>query len=224
MVATVLLGYGESHVSYETKAHDMRAFAAAIFPARPESEDVAVQHTRMADLDGCQHLINDVQNYLHRHPALANLSPVEMTMAFAFGAAKTKSAMQLMVKESHPLAGSHGHNPRFRIHLAKFISPLPLRPEDDGDADAKEAYASVILANFFPYNDVPLRGETKWEKLRTWREDKPRGALDDLALRMVDNAAMVRIRGFVYREFDYLEALFHSYLCALATGGQSSSD
>ncbi len=44
MVATVLLGYGESHVSYKTKAHDMRAYAAAIFAG--DIEAPVVNHVR----------------------------------------------------------------------------------------------------------------------------------------------------------------------------------
>ncbi len=44
MVATVLLGYGESHVSYKTKAHDMRAYAAAIFAE--DIEAPTVNHVR----------------------------------------------------------------------------------------------------------------------------------------------------------------------------------
>lgn len=147
-----------------------------------------------ADLEGSYHLINDVQNYLHRNDALREWSPVEVTMAFEFQKARTKAAACLHVKEPHPLATTHGHNPRSRIHLAQFISDFPIRPEEDGDPTAKEEYARVILANFFPFKDVPLEGATLWEKLATWKRETPRKELDHLALRMVNNAALVRVR------------------------------
>ncbi len=146
----------------------------------------------MADLEGSYHLINEVQNYIHRNAALKEWSPVEVKMAFQFGKAQTKRAKLLLVDPPHPLADSHGHNPRTHIHLAQFISQLPLRPEEDGDETDKEAYATIILANFFPYKDVPLQGASLWKKIAYWRLNKPRGSLDDLALRMVDNCAQVR--------------------------------
>jgi hypothetical protein len=146
----------------------------------------------MADLEGSYHLVNEVQNYIHRNDALKRWSPVEVKMAFQFEKVRSKKSRLLMVDQAHPLADSHCHNPRSRVHLAQFISQLPIRPEEDGEEEAKEAYATIILANFFPYKDVPLDGDTLWEKIATWRESKPRGLLDDLALRMVDNCALVR--------------------------------
>lgn len=146
----------------------------------------------MADINGSYHLVNNVQHYLHRHPALKLWSPVELTMAFKFEKARTKTANLLLVKPPHPLAFTHGHQPRSTLVLAQFISDFPVQPEEDGDEAAKEEYARVILANFFPYKDVELFGPTLWAKLKDWKERKPRGAsIDNLALRMVANAAIV---------------------------------
>ena len=145
----------------------------------------------MADNDGSYHLVNNVQNYLHRHPALKAWSPVEITMAFKFEKARTKAANLLHVQPPHPLSTCHGHQPRSTIVLAQFINDFPVRPEEDGDDASKEEYARVILANFFPYKDVELHGLTLWDKVADWKERRPRGLMDDLALRMVDNAAIV---------------------------------
>ena len=149
---------------------------------------------RMAERDGTFHLVNNVQHYLYRHPALKEWSPVELTMAFKFEKARTKAAKLLLVQPPHPLFESHGHQPRTTIVLAQFISNFPAKPDEDSDDIYKEEYARVILANFFPFKDVVLVGNTLWDKLGDWRRRKPRGRLDDLALRMVDNAAMVSLK------------------------------
>jgi hypothetical protein len=47
MVATVLLGYGEHHLSYKTKVHDLRAYAAAVFPDEESTGDaISISHSR----------------------------------------------------------------------------------------------------------------------------------------------------------------------------------
>jgi hypothetical protein len=138
------------------------------------------------------------------------LSPIELSMMFKLDKQRTKASALLALQEPHPLASSHGHNPRTTAVLPQIISELPVRPADDGDPDEKEAYARVILANFFPYSAVPHEGDTLWAKMAYWRDKKPRDTkpreemgddgvikkipeqkLDTLALRMVENAAMV---------------------------------
>jgi hypothetical protein len=156
---------------------------------------------RTAGSDGSYHLVNEVQNYLHRHPALHLLSPIEITMIFKLEKQRTIASTLLSLQEPYPLASSHGHNPRTKAFLPQVISELPVRPAEDGDTEEKEAYARVILANFFPYSAVDLEGDTLWEKMADWRERKPRDSkmdngpkLDTFALRMVDNAALVSRR------------------------------
>ena len=197
----LMQGYEGTVISYKTKVHDIRPFLAQFFPKwcvsqvreNGEKEQVQLQ-LEQDDMNAC-HLVDDVLNYTHRHEALENLSPIEMTMAFIFDKADTKASKALLIQDGHPLAGSHGHKPRKTNVVPQFISNPPLRPKDNGERESQDSYAAFALSNFYSDRLIHLlEGESLWDKYTYWRDNKPRNdleeviELDTLAFRMLDNA------------------------------------
>ncbi len=114
-------------------------------------------------------------------------------MAFECVKASTSASRQLLLQPAHPRSSGTvpwGHNPRATLRLPQFIREAPSRPAYGVAAASadQEQYAAFALGNFYSDRKLPdLHGSTLWEKLQHWRATQPRGSLDRLAWRMLDN-------------------------------------
>ncbi len=197
-VAHLLLGRGDSYLSYKTQILDFKAYvrwlwpdhAHHLFSGSPSYGSTA--HTLAVQSDSGQViLINEVQAYKFRNAALSPLSPMELTMEFVLERNPKKSPRPLTLMSDHPQCHTHSHKRRPNPLVAQFIANHPPRPDDNASNNEKEAYAAYALSVFYSDRMVQDLGElgcTLWEKLSAWALLKPRGDLDELALRMLGNA------------------------------------
>ena len=197
-VAHLLLGRGDSYLSYKTQIVDFKAYVRWLCPDHAHhlfstsASDGNVLHTMVVDANSNHvDLMTEVQSYKYRHPALSPLSPIELAMGFILDRHPKTFDRPLSLDPSHPKALTHGHKPRPRPVVPQFIANHPARPDDSAPPAEKEAYAAFALSVFYSNRLVEDLGEpgcTLWEKLQAWQEEKPRGDLDVFALRLLRNA------------------------------------
>lgn len=197
-VAHLLLGHGDSYISYQTQIVDFRAYVRAFYPSHAHrlfsSSPVAGETAHSVAInweEGTAQLVTEVQTYKCRNGALGDLSPVELAMGFDLDRHPPTKTLPLDLHEDHPKASTHGHRRRPRPVLPQFISNLPPRPDDSSHDEDREAYAAYALALFYSdrrLGDLGEPGDTLWQQLQAWPIQKPRGPLDTFALRMLGNA------------------------------------
>lgn len=201
-VARLLLGRGDSYISYNTQVVDFRGFLRALPVSKdyahhlssPSPHSAEVVHTLSSDKDGTKVvLVTDVLSYTLRNDALKLLSPVELAMGFeVYPHPKTKKR-PLFFQSAHPKEDTHGHKVRNFPVLPQFISNLPIKPHEFAPSLEREIYAAFALAIFYSDQLVDgLQGDTLWSKLQDWETRRPRNIgslrLDDFALTMLENA------------------------------------
>ena len=188
MMATMILGFDDHHLSHPTAIHDLRLFTASMLAPGVQDTDLMVQHEIVASQNGKLHLTTALDAYKCRNNALDTLSPVEVSMMFNFTSGTTKAGRTLPVQDNHPQHGTHVHEPRARVHMPQFISNPPVRPLTANDDDTCEKYAAFALGNFFPDRCLhQLQGDNLWQKFIFWETHKPRGELDLKAWQMLHN-------------------------------------
>jgi hypothetical protein len=181
-----LLGFGDHYFTHSCQPHDLSAFAAMLLCRTYAPSATSVYAVGGADAAVHIHLFDSVDTYRARHVALSTLSAVEITMAWTYERVHKNDA--LFVNAHHPQHATHAHKPRKELRLPQFFMHMPLRPDaDTGAPDDKQYYAALVLGNFYPDRGSDLHGATLWDKMLTWEHTHPRGDLDVLAWRIINN-------------------------------------
>ena len=199
-VAHLLLGRGDSYLSYKTQILDFKAYVRWLWPDHAHhlfsgsSSYGSTAHTMAVQSDSGQVvLVNEVQAYKFRNAALSPLSPMELAMGFVLERNPKNSPRPLSLKSEHPQCHTHSHKRRPNPVVAQFVANHPPRPADSASDNEKEAYAAYALSVFYSdrlVQDLGEMGGTLWEKLSAWALHRPRGDLDELGLGMLGNAEL----------------------------------
>lgn len=156
--------------------------------------------------------IDDAVLYKHRHAALDEWSPFELTMGFTCGPVGTADSKLYELDQKLRTSVPYAHIPRLDrtktpvIAIPQPIREHPKRPAADAPDATKEEYASWALGNFYSdrwmskldpcdsdatadrYDDEDLIGHTSlWSKFRRWERRKPREDKDLFAFRCIHN-------------------------------------
>jgi hypothetical protein len=128
-------------------------------------------------------------DFQHRNDAVGELSPFEMAIMFTTDNVASSSTKALMFQRGHPSKGNQGLQPRQTMVIPQQFGDPPMRPDDTAEPEDLEAWANFALGNFFPYDRYLhlLKGDTIWAKFLYWCEHKPRGALDQVAMKFLGN-------------------------------------
>jgi len=204
-VTHLLLGHGDSYLSYDTQIVNFVAYVRHFYPSHAGRlfPDASTSHLTQqltapnndddAD-DGVMRFSNEVVNFVRRHPTLHKLSPLELAMTFQLRPNPKNKTHPLCLDPAHPLAATHGHQGRSRFVIPQFISYAPPRPPETAPLEDRVAYAAYALAVFYSEHFVKdLSGSNLWEQLRSWEDlarqgQGPRGSdLDAFAFRMLKN-------------------------------------
>ena len=208
-VTHLLLGHGDSYISYDTQIINFVAYvrhfypnaADRLFPSSTSSQ--LMQRAAINPRDGSISLVDEVLTFTLRSQAIASLSPVELAMTFQLTPHPESKPHPLQLDSTHPMAGTHGHRQRSTFVIPQFLTNPPPRPDNSAPLQDKEDYAAYALSVFFNIEYTSKLPEgTLWEKLEAWREgrSRPRSAvfpgLDEFAVRMlanVENQAAARL-------------------------------
>ena len=215
-VTHLIMGHGDSYLSYDTQIVNFNAYVRHLHPSHAErlfpnaSSAGHLVQTLVTNEDGSAGPVrfnNEVLTFIRRHPALHKLSPVELAMAFYLDRHPKKTPLPLCLDAAHPMATTHGHRKRSTFVLPQFVSDPPLRPADTAPLEDREAYAAYALTVFYSEHYIKdLEGLNMWEQLRSWEDlaqqgNGPRGAdLDVFALRMLKNVETMAAARAVTRE------------------------
>ena len=207
-VSHLLLGHGDSYISYKTQIVNFIAYVRHFRPSHaqrlfPDASSGQLIQRLAIDSEGTTGFVNEVLTFIKRDPALYRLSPMEMAICIQVAPHPKKKNTPFLLQEGHPMTATHGLRPKTRFVLPQFLHDPPPRPADTAPVEDREDYAAYALSVFYSdkYMDR-LQGATLWDKLLSWedltrRNKGPRGAdLDTFALRMltnVDNMAAARL-------------------------------
>ena len=208
-VTHLLLGHGDSYLSYDTQIINFVAYVRHFYPAAADrlfpssASSQLMQRAAVNPEDGSICLVDEVMTFNLKNKAIASLSPVELAMTFQLTPHPESKPHPLQLDSTHPMAGTHGHRQRSKFVVPQFLTNPPPRPDSSAPLQDKEDYAAYALSVFFNNEYLSKLPEgTLWEKLEAWREGRcrPRSAvfpgLDEFAVRMltnVENQAAARL-------------------------------
>jgi hypothetical protein len=195
MVASYLLGYGDYWFPMKTVPYDHNWFKTVFMEQkqRPGGVDDLIEQETMFVLEP------DIENssvrvghrndtYTWRPDELGQYSAFELAMLYNVG--KITSASRLIVKSGCPLIG-RCYQPRRSIVIPQFFKMAPICPSEEASVEEKDAWASFAFGNFFPFDISSywdqLQGDSLWDKYLFWKQERPRGDLDNIAHRILGN-------------------------------------
>ena len=207
-VSHLLLGHGDSYISYKTQIVNFIAYVRHFKPSHaqrlfPDASSGQLIQRLTIDSEGSAGFVNEVLTYVRRDPALYRLSPLEMAMCIQLAPHPKNKTTPFLLQLGHPMAVTHGVRPKTRFVLPQFLSDPPPRPADSAPVEDREDYAAYARSVFYSDKFLDrLEGPTLWDQLLFWEDQTrqkkgPRGAeLDAFALRMlknVENMAAARL-------------------------------
>jgi hypothetical protein len=197
--ASYLLGHGDHWMPIGSCPYDYKVHQQQMGSKQHNAyEDPTTAHV-IAE-DAASPFVSSQQlDYQHRNDAVGELSPFEMAIMFTTDNVASSSTRALMFRSDHPSKGNQGLQPRQTMVIPQQFGDPPMRPDDTAESEDLEAWANFALGNFFPYDRYLhlLKGDTNWAKFLYWCEHKPRGALDEVAMKYLGN---IHVRNLARQE------------------------